>query len=306
MSQKNWLLIGVIVLIALIGCVQYDNNHQFLVTPGITTPITSLSASSATEIIIAITPVATVSPTNGPVLPSGPKPTLTTNNESKMVNLLQSNNCVLPCYMSIIPGKTKLDDAKLLLGSLGAVYLGQTASGETIRVGYDMQFEDLSIDISSTPAKQQKVFHTLGLVSTDGIVQQMYIWILARGVSPKFQDYWSRYTPKGTFLQLGMPDEVYSAHGSLALEYKNLEIINIYTTFWRDGQLCPQNETFYFDRRFEIANSNSPVELKSENESSLKHGEIWQPIEEALGVSVEEFYEQVLADDSVCFDIKVE
>lgn len=288
MSQTYILSSIAVVLIALASCTQNATEQPSIVASETSTPAEILIATSTLENTFR-TPV----------------PTLSIDAEQKMVEALKSTDCILPCYMGIVPGKTKLSDAKLLLESLGATFLGENTRGEIKDIGYLIVIDDPSITMTNGAVEDHRVSNSIGLVVIDDVVQQTFIWVLGRGLSPKFQDYWSRYTPKGVFLQLDMPDEIYSGGGHLALVYERLGIINRYATFWKDGQLCPQNETGYFDRRFVIKNKNTSDDLYTEFEDSLKNKALSNPIAESLGVSVQEFYDQVIADDSVCFDIKV-
>jgi len=279
----------IILLVALASCTQNVTEQPSVVTT---------ETLAATEYLI-------ITPTTENIFPRSPIPTLSINDEMKMVEILKSTECNLPCYMGIVPGKTKLSDAKLLLDSLGATFSGEGMKDNTKWFSYAMRFDDPLIDITNNSTEDQRILYDLGLIAIDDVVQQISIWILARGLSPKFQDYWSRYSPKGVFLQLGMPDAVYSASGHLALVYEQLGIINTYATFWKDGQLCPQNETGYFDRRFVIKNKDSSDALYTEFQDSLRNKALWNPIQEDLGVSVQEFYNKIVSDDSICFDIKI-
>jgi len=288
--QKNISLIMLVVLIVVVGCATN------------TTEQANIAASETPTITSTKTVIAT--PTLEHTFRT-PVPTLSIDMEQKVVESLKSSECNLPCYMGIVPGKTKVEDAILMLESVGAISFGQTVTGNITKIVYNIKLDDPLLETFEPAYKDSKnVFNDLGLIGVDGIVQQIRIWVLAHGFSPKAQEYWSRYTPKGIFIQIGVPDEIYSSGGLLALVYKELGIINMYETFWKDGQLCPQNETYYFDRRFEITNPNPPIEILSEHQKSLKY--VWKPIEESLGVSVQEFYDQVLTDDSICFDIKTE
>jgi len=288
MSRKH-ISSMIILLVALASCTQNVTEQPSVVTT---------ETLAATEYLI-------ITPTTENIFPRSPIPTLSINDEMKMVEILKSTECNLPCYMGIVPGKTKLSDAKLLLDSLGATFSGEGMKDNTKWFSYAMRFDDPLIDITNNSTEDQRILYDLGLIAIDDVVQQISIWILARGLSPKFQDYWSRYSPKGVFLQLGMPDAVYSASGHLALVYEQLGIINTYATFWKDGQLCPQNETGYFDRRFVIKNKDSSDALYTEFQDSLRNKALWNPIQEDLGVSVQEFYNKIVSDDSICFDIKI-
>lgn len=288
--QKSVLLIIFFVLTAVVSCTPIAIEQSNIVA-------IETSTLTPTETIIATSTLENTFRT--------PVPTLSINAEQKMVEILKSSECKLPCYMGITPGKTTWNDAKLLLESLGAKFWVQGTQNNGKWITYTMLIDDPSISMVNGAVEDHRISHDISLIAVNNVVQQIRIWTLARGLSPKFQEYWSRYSPKGVFLQIGIPDEIYSGGGVLALIYDQLGIINIYETFWKDGQLCPQNETVYFDRRFELTNKTSPVEIYSEHENALKSREIWQPIEESLGVSVQEFYNQVITDDSVCFDIKV-
>lgn len=289
MSQKYILLITIIVLITLASCTQNVTEQPSIVASETLAPMETLIATPTLENTYR-TPV----------------PTLSINAEQKMVEVLKSSDCNLPCYMGIVPGKTKWSDAKLLLETLGAKFKAQGPQGIGKWYEYNIRIDDPSIRMTNAAVEDHVISHDVGLVVIDDVVQQTYIWILGRGLSRKFQDYWSRYSPKGVFLQTGTPDAIYVGKGgTLALVYKQLGMINMYETFWKDGQLCPQNETIYFDRRFVIKNINTSDALYTEYEDSLENKTLWNPIEESLGVSDQEFYDQVIADDSVCFDIKI-
>jgi hypothetical protein len=288
--------ITIILCILLSGCT-FRN--------GVTTSPTAFS----TQVIQpSSAPTATLDLISTPTLENTyrtPVPTLSINVEQKMVEVLKSNDCNLPCYMGVIPGETKWSDAKILLETLGANFEAQGLQGDGKWYSYIATIDDPSITMTNGAVEDHRISNSIGLIIKNDVVQRTYIWILGRGLSPKFQDYWSKYSPKGVFLQLGIPDEIYSAGGLLALEYKRLGIINTYDTFWLDGQLCPQNETGHFDRRFVIKNKNTSDALFTEFQDSLRNKALWDPIEESLGISVKEFYDQVIADDSVCFDIKI-
>lgn len=279
-------MIAVILLIAVASCTQKTTQQPNLVVAKTATPTVYIISTS----------------TSANNFPRPPIPTLSIDAEQKMIELLHLSDCNLPCYMGITPGKTKLEDAKLMLESLDAVSFGESINGASQEVVYMIRFDDTSIDPTNSPTQDQMVLYDLNLTAINDVVQQIRIWILARGLSQKFQDYWSRYSPKSVFLQVGMPDEIYTLHGSLALVYKKLGIINVYSSFWKNGKLCPKAESYEFDRRFEITNKDSPIEIYSENENAIQI--LWQPIEESLGISIQEFYNQIIKDDSVCFDIE--
>lgn len=261
-----------------------------------------------TSIEVSKTPTPTNTLTATPTLENTyrtPIPTLSSSAEEQLVEIINSSDCILPCYMGITPGKTKLEDAKILLESLGAKFWAQGTQDNGKWYDYLLLVDDPSISMVNGMVEDHRISNNIVLIVIDDVVQQINVWILGQGFSSKFQDYWSRYLPKGVFLQIGVPDEIYIGKGgSLALVYEQLGIINIYETFWKDGQLCPQNETVYFDRRFILTNKDISAEIYSEQKDSLK---LWSNlIEESLGVTVQEFYDQVIADDSVCFDIKPE
>jgi len=289
MFRKNTPLITLILLIALAGCTQEVTEQPNILATATVAP---------TEYLIS-------TPTVESTYHRPPIPTLSSSAEIEMTKILKSNDCNLPCYMGIVPGKTKLSDAKLLMDFLGATNYRQTINGKTTQTGYAIRFDDPSLNISTSATKDQTILYDLGLTAIDNVVQQISIRILARGLSPKVEDYWSRYSPKGIFLQVGKPDAIYTVGGALALVYERLGIINLYDSFWKDGQLCPKIQNYAFDRRFELTNKDSPLEIPSEHENALKLKGLWQPVEESLGVSTQEFYNQVIADDSVCFDIKI-
>jgi hypothetical protein len=300
MSLKYTLSIIFFVLIVLIGCTPNTAEQQVNIVNEISMPTETLIITP-TQKNKYRTPVPTLTLEN---TFRTPVPTLSNNVEQKMIESLESSQCILPCYMGITPGITKIGDAKILLESFGAKFQAQGTQDNLKWIDYLIRIDDPSIIMASGAVEDERISYSIALITDNDVVERMRIWILGKGISPKFQNYWSRYTPKGVFLQIGAPDAIYSSgHGGLVLVYEQLGIINKYDTFWKDGQLCPQNETIYFDRRFQITKKDASTALSSEFAESSKDTAILHPIEESLGISIQEFYEQVISDDSVCFDI---
>lgn len=154
MSQKSVLSIILFVLIILGSCTP-NNTEQ-------------------SKIEVSKTPPPTNSLTATPTLESTfrtPIPTLSSSAEQQLVEVINSSDCNLPCYMEITPGRTKLEEAKMLLESLGAKFWAQGINDNGKWIVYEIKLDDLLIETFEPAYKDSKnVFNSLTLISVDGVV----------------------------------------------------------------------------------------------------------------------------------------
>jgi hypothetical protein len=184
-------------------------------------------------------PILTKSPTTIPaltpefnvVLPINPTiyPTISKDQETNLFDLLHVNNCELPCYLGITPGKTTWDEAKLVLKKSGA-YLGLPNNNYyfVLDIG-DPSVPPVTPD-STWYTEKYEIRYTIEMKVENDIVQLMWVRVSAETLLAKFQDYWSNYSLREIFLQHGSPQEIVGSASSgggyeLVLIYDEQELI---------------------------------------------------------------------------------
>jgi hypothetical protein len=237
-------------------------------------------------------------------------PTLIPEQEQLLAEALQAVDCILPCYLGIIPGETTLQDARAILESLGGRYWGPFQRTETDGAFvYTYQFH-----IGDPITEEKIVYAHVALVSDDNLVQIMEItsstgWLEL--VSQKsleiYQQYWRRYhTASEIMFQLGQPNQLYIVAGlddELIIVYKNPNIrIDISGTA-NENNLCPRNRLANsLSVHMIVSSPESPFSMDGDGRVPLSDLEVYLPFEEIFGVTPSQFYEQVLSDPTICFE----
>ncbi|MCC6271051.1 MAG: hypothetical protein IT190_07225 [Microbacteriaceae bacterium] len=242
--------------------------------------------------------------------------TLLLEQEKLLADSLQSTTCTLPCYLGIIPGKTTLETAKKILDGLGGKYSSRIQRMET-----DGAFLDTYHFHLGDPDSGKKIgYAAVILISDNDLVQLIEfasgtgrLQVLGSHLFEKslnvYRNYWQRYyTARQIFLQLGEPEELYLVGDStfeLIIFYKHPIAKIIISGSAEENNLCSQYASVdYISVYSTISNDNSPFDANGDGEVPLTDREEYIPIEEALGITTKEFYEQVLADPSICFNRK--
>jgi len=232
-----------------------------------------------------------------------PVPTISLDAQLKIVELLNTKDCVLPCYLSITPGTTTWKDAKSLLDAIGAEYTGQSQQGDMIWFGYGMHRGNATNVLNQNA---DSLFDLDLVVDDNGIVQQVFAWFLTHNAGHLLADYWTKNSPRNLFLQIGMPDAIYSTKtaGGLAVVYQKLGVVGIYDSLWNGSFLCPENETRLSNMSFMLTNTAFPLDIYPPNGKVTQYPSLWLPIEKTLHVSNQQFYNQVLSNPLVCFELR--
>lgn len=265
--------------------------------------------------VITKTPTE-VKPTFAPPPVYSPVPTANSEEESQMINLLQLEECVLPCYLGITPGKTTLQEARKILKELKAGYTGnyQRRDGSTeyaydlLQIGHPLQGS-----YSPTPGPLQLyIFQRISLISKDSIVQYLEAGVSTRDMFSEYRDIWRRYSIAGIFLQLGAPDQIYlDKFDPLRADYTYGQrvwavyeqkgvVVELYGT-GKENNVCPQKEASLIDLRLSLYNPFSGLDIYSGGRVPPTRRDVYLPIEDVLGITALEFYNQVISNPSVCF-----
>ncbi len=239
-----------------------------------------------------------------------PIPTLSNVNEIKMAELLKIDDCRLPCYLGITPGISTGSDTKKLFDSLAAGNFGHSRlEGNITLFGYAMWFNHKTKNSLPQPSDSEAdmgITHDFGFaVDEDDTVQQIFVNIVSHDAGPKLQEYWSNYSPRNVFLQIGVPDGIYIGIGSgLALVYEKIGVVLIYDSYWNENLYCPQDEGRVFRRHFMLTNTEFPLDIYPSFENVSKNRSIWFPIDDALQMSIEQFYKKMIDKSSTCYKFK--
>jgi hypothetical protein len=225
-----------------------------------------------------------------------------------------NNNCRLPCFWGITPGKTSWAEAEEFLGTFNHIY----KSEERFRDGPYDQFStplDLS-DAESRSSLQVSIKVSVG----DGIAQRIHVLTAIPGDYSKqdgliYRKYWFRYSLDQIFKQLGKPDDVYINYydGYIDKGYRILILYNVDKLAFEYGflpnspkALCPN--FLYGDMinmfNFSLSHSNSAVDIYPSVWLSPEESEDWRKIDHVFGIDKNKFYGQVLANPSACFMLK--
>ena len=295
-TMKRLLLSIIIALLILTGCQPTtirDDPAQSATLPSTTA---SDAVPSASPTILSASPTGSYQRT--------PVPTMSLETQLKIVELLNTKDCIFPCYFDVTPGVTTWAATKSLLGDTGAVVAAESKSPSGNMTWYGYKFFR---DYVNNESKQNSdsLFELHFAMDSQGIVQQIFAWFLTHNPGNMSPDYWQKHSPRNVFMEIGMPDEIYSIKnaGGLALVYKNLGFVGVYDSLWDGKSLCPQNIDRLGSMSFMMTNTLfESVDIYPLNGNVADFPSLWLSVEQTLHVSVQQFYETVLNDPSACFE----
>jgi hypothetical protein len=318
--KSKAFLVVVCLLITLLttGCFQDVQTEQPTTTTA--TPMRPTSTATSTYTVRTqtespkVTSTQTATPTNTHLPTIGLKPTLSVRQVEQVLDLLQDETCQLPCYLGIIPGQTKFNDANQKLKSMGATIYGELELPYEDEI-MNAYYFTLDVDITS-----ESVGHNVKLYVYEEIVFRMEVDI-SGPLSKLFYEYWSRYSITTIMENNGLPDAVYISSKQRA--GNNVWFLFQESGFFmgnkgidrEDNLACPGfrrdiTRSIYmllFDPSYHEALSASS-ELDYISMFSFQDG-LWQndtdnivPIELILGVELDQFHEKMLADPEKCFE----
>jgi hypothetical protein len=136
------------------------------------------------------TPTALPTATSQAILPIIGGTLITTAQENRLVKTLQLEECELPCYLGITPGKTSWASAQQILADLGAEYVGEDYEGGTGMRGYaykilvsDTASSPVATLIAINPRYPLDIGHFLSFViGGDSVVQRITVDVSGAGV----------------------------------------------------------------------------------------------------------------------------
>jgi hypothetical protein len=233
-----------------------------------------------------------------------PKPTLSPEHEFQLVELLNDSDCTLPCYLGITPGKTSISEAVAILKSLGA-YHDERHDNYVYRL-------DIGDPLISPmlPNRYALVWAHVDLTPINELVQVIDVGIGTEKTNESlkiFREYWTRYSASGIFSELGQPEEVYTGVGkkgthnhSLLISYENKGVFIRIQGSWQENNLCSSGEDLEIYVHMILFDPASSLSILDFN-PGIGDPSQWPPVNDTLGISVDEFFQQVIWDNTVCF-----
>jgi len=306
------VVLGLLILMSCVGPVSTLSPHP--------------SATLSPTILASPDPTQTPSRTPIPAPPTPTfVPTLSFDQEQHVGELLEAKNCKLPCYLGITPGKTTLSEARTILKNLGASYMGEYKREAEGAISYTYLLDvGGQPGIGETPMPDGSIkalTHYVSLITDTNSEMVQVVEAGSGTVGPgistaqalaKFRKYWSRYTAREIFLQLGQPDQLYtdtSYTGEngiylLAVYEKLGVVVQIYGT-GKENNICPENEAQSIYLQLSLFSATSQLSIYGHGLVAPTDRIVWLPIDDVLGVSTKDFYSSVIADSSTCFKPKI-
>lgn len=312
-AQFFHLIFGPLVVMA--ACTSASPTMQRVdTTPSPTPTLTTITNFSPT-----VRPTSTYMLPPATPVPSFPLPP---DDEVRMTGLLQSEDCKLPCYLGITPGKTNLNEAKAILESLGATHHGdyKRYTDGAMEFAYDLNVGEI-IGTNGTANNNPGtvlIYHSVSLITNNDTVQIIEIGAgtstkqsLELQAISKFREIWSRYTSRGIFLQSGQPDKLFIGildpsnmilYPDLLIIYQKLGTVIDYYGTERENNICLEDKAQDIYMRLSLFNPNSNLRISDDGRVPPTDRRAWLPINEILGVNESEFYNQVISNPSICFN----
>lgn len=264
-----------------------------------TTPLAQATTLASTNIVPPPTSIAT------PTQISSPVPTLTVQQltEYALEMLKDNGGCDLPCWWGIIPGETRLQEAKHRFGR--AFSAGVPRNDGTV---------NHSARFGIPSAKPEEYAFTLGIIEQGGIIQAIEVRSDINEALPsnRFPTDWRHFSLDQVLSRHGRPTHVElqvkpPLHPNSPPSYL-MWIVYENHGFWIlyagrssfDGErmhICPSLQTtFGLDLWLQSAKSSTPVFRPTPGAGT-------RSLEEVTGMSLEEFYTTFRdADKGACLD----
>ena len=267
-------------------------------------------------------PTATSTPT---IVGPSFAPTLNSTQEHKMAGLLSREDCELPCYLGITPGKTSWEEARAILVDL------RTGDPHRMKIteenGWPIYTYSLTVGdlLSPHPTPHPYIFdwlvsHGVDFTIGDGRVERMQIWVVPTPLDrEKYRTYWlRRYSLAQTLHRLGKPDAIYftsmlreGASYTIILVYEDVSAVIYYYILdknWHNHMACPllaEEISGLSMTSMILTNPASPLDIYAPDQPPVfDPSDIYETIEEGWGVSVDEFFNRLSQDPSICFEVK--
>jgi hypothetical protein len=235
-----------------------------------------------------------------------PIPTVSLSQESILSNNLTLEKCTLPSYLGIITGKTTKTEAMELLSYLNieeGIIREDNVTRMTISSALSIPDVIGEVNNQIKRSEDENILYSNIFLLENGNVNQIRVYIQTHNIGNKYHQYFSRYSPRGIFLQIGVPDQIYiSIAGGLAMIYKDEGVVLISGKYKTGNNICPSIENSEGYHHLVITDIHSsidpfpPFENPSEDPG-------WMTIKDSLRIDEKAFYESVINNQSICYPV---
>jgi hypothetical protein len=312
MENKTIKIFLLLVLIGLlVGCIEALSSPDLLSSVSTQEALTRTSTSQ-----VLPKPTNTLDPAMATNFILS-QPTMEAEPLERLILLLKSETCVLPCYLGITPGETSESEVKKILESFGAIIRSGEYSDGNFHYSADLDIGDESLaGLTPDPnrgATDVKIVQNLNILVQDEIVQKIRTSVSTRRFVSRFQEYWSRYSLNEVLQRHGLPDQIYTSTifytddgigVQLIVVYEGPGIVVYFNGEILDKQVCFDSGKTSADLILILTNPSSQLNPFDPELTPSKHPDIYAPIEEQLNTSKDEFYAQLISNPSTCFDVE--
>jgi hypothetical protein len=240
-----------------------------------------------------------------PYIPE-PIPTVSPSQENILSNNLLLEECTLPCYLGIITGKTTKAEAIELLSYLnieGGIIQEDEVTRMTIGSALDIPNVIGEVNNQINDREDKNILYSNIFLLENSKVIQIRVYIQTHNIGNKYHQYFSRYSPRGIFLQIGVPDQIYiSIAGGLAMIYKDEGVVLISGKYKTGNNICSSIENTEGYHHLVITDIHSSIDSFPPFENPTEDPG-WIIIKDSLRIDEKTFYERVINDQSICFPI---
>lgn len=241
-----------------------------------------------------------------------PVPTLSQSERQLYLkeHLPTNNNCLLPCWLGITPGKTRWNEARAFFSYLGIDRMGEVG----------LENGGIFHPLGGFDFEEPTIYHRFSIVEREELVNGIFLVIEGDRAPVEFQIVWKLYNPGNLLREYGVPSRVWfetqsqslgDRHGyELLIAYDNKGIIVRYQGLLKqigtNFQVCPR-----FEEDKDITDIEVYLQAPDDPQPVEEFGGIadyqflfdrGKRIEEAAGLSEKQFYELFTQNEqSACF-----
>ena len=311
MRTSKWceipVLLGVITWLG-VGCTASPT-----LTPSLSVSTAMPSPTIAPTVTPTRSPMASPTATPIPTSTLTPAPTLSAEaREAYAEELLKTNaGCELPCWWGIVPGETTWAEAERFLLQMGA------------RTSSNLDFYgDIFHGTGGFDFMGRSIYNRIGFWEHEGIVESVQIHAEGGYNLLDFRAVWAHFSPEQVISTYGQPARVWvqtfaSPHESpygdtmaydLWLFYDDLGFLVRYTgqtKYEPVYRMCPtfgESDDMGLTLEMYLQSPDGHVALERLVGERMGDPSSIRPIEEAAGLSVEEFYALFTQNEQpICF-----
>jgi hypothetical protein len=262
-------------------------------------------------------------------------PTANLTQENKLLELVGLEECELPCYMGLTPGKSSWEETRKILAEIGAwswleAYDIKNPDYDIRENGWPIYSfhskigDPAWVNITPDPYKGEVdwlIRQSLDFTVNNDIVERIQVSLSIpsnTGFGELYRkNWWVRYSLEQVLKQLGKPDRIYFQwepqwvpNYNIYLVYDEVSAVFGYSGLRKDNTgslicpLTPIEEGQVIRQEIILTNSSSPLDIYAPGRAPIPDvPNQYQPIEVILGIDETTFFNRILDDPIACFEV---